>query len=93
MLVNANVTSLRVKEIFCSPKLIVEGKVCKEALKLSRKELLEKNKASNFNLPVPKENTSGPLTIEFICWEHYLLLVIDCLTSISSCTDYWGKYY
>ena len=34
MLVNSNLTSVRVKEILCSPRLVVEGKVGKEAPKL-----------------------------------------------------------
>ena len=53
--------------MFCSPRLVVEGKTGKETPELSRKEFLEKNKASNFTLSVVKDDTSRPLAREIIC--------------------------
>lgn len=66
MLVNASLTSLRFAEIFCSTRLVVKGKSGKEAPELSRKEILENNKASKFAVSVVKDGTSRPLTREII---------------------------
>ena len=66
MLVIAILPSLRFAVIFCSTRLVVKGKSGKEAPELSRKEVLENNKASKFAVSVVKDGTSRPLTREII---------------------------
>ena len=54
-------TILVVTEIFCSFKLVLEGKTGKEILESSRLEFLEKFSANNFALSDAEDNTSGSL--------------------------------
>ena len=54
-------TILRVTEILCSFKLVLEGKTGKEIPESSRLEFLEKFSAHNFALSNAEDNTSGPL--------------------------------
>ena len=54
-------TILRVTEILCSFKLVLEGKTGKEIPESSRLEFLEKFSANNFALSNAEDNTSGPL--------------------------------
>ena len=54
-------TILRVKEILCSFRLVLEGKTGKEIPESSRLEFLEKFSANNFALSYAEDNTSGPL--------------------------------
>ena len=48
-------------EIFCSFRLVLEGKTGKEIPELSRLEFSEKFLANNFTLSEAEDNTSGPL--------------------------------
>ena len=48
-------------EIFCSFKLVLEGKTGKETPESSRLEFKEKFSANNFALSGAEDNTSGPL--------------------------------
>ena len=50
---------LRVTEILCSFKLVLEGKTGKEIPESSRLEFLEKFLANNFALSHAEDNTSG----------------------------------
>ena len=54
-------TILQVADIFCSFKLVLEGKTGKETPESSRLEFLEKFSANNFALSDAEDNTSGPL--------------------------------
>ena len=54
-------TILGVKEIFCSLKLVLDGKTGKEMPESSRLEFLEKFLTSNVALSDAEDNTSGPL--------------------------------
>ena len=54
-------TILRVMEILCSFRLVLEGKTGKEIPESSRLEFLEKILANNFALSDAEGNTSGPL--------------------------------
>ena len=54
-------TILRVTEILCSFKLVLEGKTGKEIPESSRLEFIEKFSANNFALSDAEDNTSGPL--------------------------------
>ena len=54
-------TILRVTQIFCSFRLVIEGKAGKEIPKSSRLKFLEKFLANNFALSGAEDNTSGPL--------------------------------
>ena len=54
-------TILRVMEILCSFRLVLEGKTGKEIPEPSRFEFLEKFLANNFALSDAEDNTSGPL--------------------------------
>ena len=51
----------KVTEILCSFRLLLESKTCKEILKLSELEFLEKFLTINFALSDEEDNTSGPL--------------------------------
>ena len=69
-------TILRVTEILCSFRLVLEGKTGKEIPESSRLEFLENFSAKNFALLDPEEYTSGPLNRGGIAdlpfrWEHY----------------------
>ena len=50
-------TILRVTEILCSFKLVLEGKTGKEILESSRLEFLEKFSGNNFALSDTEDNT------------------------------------
>ena len=54
-------TILGVMEIFCSFRLVIEGKTGKEIPESSRFEFLEKFLANNFALSDTEDNTSDPL--------------------------------
>ena len=54
-------TSLRVMDILCSFRLVLEGKTGKEIPESSRFEFLEMFLANNFALSDAEDNTSGPL--------------------------------
>ena len=54
-------TILRVIEILCSFRLVLEGKTGKKIPESSRLEFLEKFLANNFALSEVEGNTSGPL--------------------------------
>ena len=54
-------TILGVTEIFCSFRLVLEGKTGKEIPESSRLEFLEKVLANNFALSNAEDNTYGPL--------------------------------
>ena len=54
-------TVLVVTIIFCSFRLVLEGKTGKEIAESSRLEFLEKFLANNFALSDAEDNTSGPL--------------------------------
>ena len=54
-------TILRVMEILCSFRLVVEGKTGKEIPESSRLEFLEKFLGNNFALSDAEDNTSDPL--------------------------------
>ena len=54
-------TILGVKEILCSFRLVIKGKVGKEIAESSRLEFLEKNLPNSFPLSDAEDNTSGPL--------------------------------
>ena len=54
-------TILKVIEILCSFKLVLEEKTGKEIPESSRLEFLEKFSANNFALSDAEDNTSGPL--------------------------------
>ena len=54
-------TILRVMEILCNFRLVLEGKAGKEIPESSRLEFLEKFLANNFALSDPEDNTSGLL--------------------------------
>ena len=65
-------TILRVTEIKCSFRLVVEEKTAKEIPESSRLEFLEKFSASNFALSNEENNTSKPLNGGGIAdLEHY----------------------
>ena len=53
--------NLRVTEILCSFRLVLEGEIGKEILESSRLEFLEKFIANNFGLSDTEGNTFGPL--------------------------------
>ena len=55
------VTILRVTEILCSFKLVLEGKTGKEIPESSRLEFIEKFSANNFALSDAEDNTFGLL--------------------------------
>ena len=54
-------TILRVKEILCCLRLLLEGKTGKEIPASSRLEFSEKSSANNFDLSEAEDNTSGSL--------------------------------
>ena len=54
-------TSVRVMDILCSFRLVLEGKTGKEIPESSRFEFLEKFLANIFALSDAEDNTSGPL--------------------------------
>ena len=54
-------TILRVMEILCSFRLVLEGKIGKEIPESSRFEFLEKFLGNKFALSDAEDNTSGPL--------------------------------
>ena len=54
-------TILRVTEILCSFRLVLEGKIGKEMLESSRLEFLQKFLVYNFALSDAEDNTSEPL--------------------------------
>ena len=54
-------TILRVTEILCSFRLVLEGKTGKDIPESSRLEFLEKFLANNFALSDAEDNTSSPL--------------------------------
>ena len=54
-------TILRVTEILCPLKLVLEGKTGKEILESSRLEFTEKFSANNFALSDVEDNTSGTM--------------------------------
>ena len=54
-------TILRVMEILCNSRLVLEGKTGKEIPESSRLEFLEKFSVNNFALSDAEDNTSGPL--------------------------------
>ena len=54
-------TILRITEILCSFKLVLEGKTGKETPKSGRLEFKEKLSGNNFALSDAEDNTSGPL--------------------------------
>ena len=54
-------TILRVKEILCCLRLLLEGKTGKEITASSRLEFSEKFSANNFDLSEAEDNTSGSL--------------------------------
>ena len=54
-------TIFGVTDIFCSFRLVLEGKTGKEIPESSRLEFLEKFSANNFALSDAEDNTSGPL--------------------------------
>ena len=54
-------TIFRVTEIFCSFRLVLEGKAGKAIPESSRLEFLEKFLANNFALSDAEDNTSGAL--------------------------------
>ena len=54
-------TILRVTEILCSFRLVLEGKIGKEMLESSRLEFLQKFLVCNFALSDAEDNTSEPL--------------------------------
>ena len=60
-LVMTFITSLKVTEIFCSFKLVLEGKTGKERLESSRSEFIEKFLANDFALSDAEGNISGSL--------------------------------
>ena len=51
----------RVTEIFCSFRILLEGKTGQDISKSSRLEFLENFLANNFALSDAEDNTSGPL--------------------------------
>ena len=55
---------LGVTEIFCSFRLVLEGKTGKEIPESAKLEFLEKVLANNFALSDAEENTSQPLNRE-----------------------------
>ena len=57
-------TILRVTEILCSFRLILEATVCEEITDSSRLEFLEKFLANNFALSDAEDNASSPLNRE-----------------------------
>ena len=71
-------TILRVTEILCSFRLVLEGKTGKEMPESSRLEFLEKFSANNFALSDAEDKTSGLLNRGSIADLHLLrtLLVI-----------------
>ena len=54
-------TILRITEILCTFKLVLEGKTGKEIPEPSRLEFLEKFSANHFALSYAEDNTSSPL--------------------------------
>ena len=54
-------TIVGVTDIFCSFRLVLEGKTGKEIPESSRLEFLEKFSANNFALSDAEDNTSKPL--------------------------------
>ena len=50
-------TLLRLTEILCSFRLLLEGKIVKEILESSRLEFLEKSLANSFSLSDVEDNT------------------------------------
>ena len=54
-------TVLKVTEILCIFRLVLEGKTYKEISGSSRLEFLEKLSANNFALSEAEDNTDGPL--------------------------------
>ena len=54
-------TILRVMEILCNSRLVLEGKKGKEIPESSRLEFLEMFSANNFALSDAEDSTSGPL--------------------------------
>ena len=54
-------TILRVIEILCSFRLVLEGKTGKQIPQSSRLKFLEKFLANNFSLSEAEDHTSGPL--------------------------------
>ena len=57
----AFLTILRVTEVLCSFRLVLEGKTGKEIPESSRLEFLQKFVANNFALSVAEDNTTGQL--------------------------------
>ena len=55
-------TVLRVTEILCCFRLVLQGKISKEIPESSRLEFLGKLLANNFVLSDANNNTAGPLT-------------------------------
>ena len=56
-----SLTILRITEILCSFRLVLEGKTGKEIPTSSKLELLEKFSGNNFALSDARDNTSVPL--------------------------------
>ena len=63
-------TFLGVKEILCSFRLVLEGKMGKEIPESSRLEFLEKFLANNFALADAEDSTSGLLNSRFAFTEN-----------------------
>ena len=63
---------MRVTEILCSFKLVLEGKTGKEIPESSRLEFTEKFSANNFALSDAEDKTSGPLNRGVIADLPYL---------------------
>ena len=63
---------MRVTEILCSFKLVLEGKTGKEIPESSRLEFTEKFSANNFALSDAEDKTSGPLNRGVIADLTYL---------------------
>ena len=56
-----SLTILRVIEILCSIRLVLQGKTCKEIQEPSRLHFLERFLANNFALSVTEDSSYGPL--------------------------------
>ena len=63
---------LGVTEIFCSFRLVLEGKTGKEIPESAKLEFLEKVLANNFALSDAEDNTSQPLNRESMADLHLL---------------------
>ena len=69
-------TILRVTEILCSFRLVLEGKASKEIPDFSRLEFIEKFIANNFALSDTEDGTSGSLNRESIADSTLLTTIL-----------------